>query len=105
MEQIIIGIVIFIVGIFAGWTLREYIAAWRVKHILKEYEDNLGIAKEKLIPITIEEHSGVYFVYDADGKFMVQANDRESLETALMDKYPGKLFAVTPENLRELGFN
>ena len=105
MEQIIIGLGLLIVGVVVGWKGRESFAAWRVKHILKEYEDTIGVAKEKLIPITIEEHSGVYFVYDVDGQFMAQASDRETLETTLMEKYPGKLFAVTPENLKKLGFN
>ena len=102
MEQIIIGLGILIAGIIAGWKGREVFATWRLKHIIKEHQD---IAKEKFISIKIEEHSGVYFVYDADGQFMAQANDRETLETTLMEKYPGKLFAVTPENLKKLGFN
>lgn len=105
MEQIIIGLGLLIVGFLAGWKGRGFFAAWRLKHIMKDYQDTLVIAKEKYIPITIEEHSGVYFVYDADGKFMAQANDRETLETTLMEKYPGKLFAVTPENLKKIEFN
>ena len=104
--MIIVGVLIL--GIIAGWNLRQFVAAWRVNQILKEYQDEAGRIKhpaDKLIPITIEEHSGAYFVYDADGQFMVQANDRASLEASLMEKYPGKMFAVTPENLKQMGFN
>jgi hypothetical protein len=105
MEQIIIIVGVFVVGFVAGWKGRESFATWRVKHMMLDYEEKLDSVKESLIPITIEKHSNEYYVYDAKGQFLVQADSRESLESALMEKYPGKLFATTPENLKEVGFD
>lgn len=104
MDQILIIISSLILGVISGWHLREYIAAWRVRQLLNEYEKTTEKAQENLIPIKLEKHSDTYYVYGKDGKFLAQANSQEDLEDTLIEKFPGKQFAATPENLREMGF-
>lgn len=104
MEQILIVVISLGVGFVCGWQTREVIAAWRVRQLLKEYQETTVKANENLIPIKLEKHSDTYYVYGKDGQFLAQATSQENLETVLMEKFPGKQFAATPENLKEMGF-
>ena len=106
MEQLIIlAVVSLFVGLYLGWKVREVVAARRVAQLVQEYEQTTKeVINESVVPVTIEKHSGNYYVYQADGKFIAQAETRELLEDALIEKFPGKYFSVTPENLKEVGF-
>ena len=62
--------------------------------------------KKKYLPIKIEKVQHGYFVYSIpDNTFMAQGTNRKELEENLDKRYPGKKFAATPDNLKEVGFD
>lgn len=102
---IVYGIGVF-QGLYLGWVLRERYAQMKVNRYLQQAEEQLAEEiTENFIPITIERHNDMFFVYDVnDKKFMAQGETRKQLETNLEQRYPGKKFAASPDNLREVGF-
>jgi hypothetical protein len=107
--EIIIPIIILVIGVLCGvafgWNLREYVASAKLSKLLDQMEQDNQNLSEVLIPIIIEKHNDEYFVYDLKDKtFMAQGQTRWHLEKCLNDKFPGKTFAASPENLKEMGF-
>jgi predicted RNase H-like HicB family nuclease len=94
-----------------GWNLREYSAIASVKRMredetLEVLEQELEEIKKKYLPIKIEKVEHGYFVYSLpDNTFMAQGSNRKELEDNLDKRYPGKKFAATPDNLKEVGFD
>lgn len=107
MEEYIVYLAVFIVGTLVGWQFREITAVMRVKRMLKAYQEDVKRIQEvedsERMRVTIEKEQDTYYVYDMSGTFLVQATNQKELEQALLDKFPGKTFAVTPENLKEVG--
>jgi hypothetical protein len=100
---------VFIFGFILGWVLREEMAKRRVDKLMEQLEGDIGEKVEALrknvIPIKIEIHSGVYYVFNTDNdEFMAQGANRKELEDALAKRHPEKRFIATPENLKEVGF-
>jgi dTDP-4-amino-4,6-dideoxygalactose transaminase len=106
-------LLLFIVAIvFAriGWGLRELHAMRQVEQLdgmIKEnLQQELEEIKKKYLPIKIEKVEHGYFVYSIpDNTFMAQGATRQELEQNLDKRYPGKRFAATPDNLKEIGFD
>ena len=105
-------ILILVAMVFAriGWQLREMHAMREVKKIeaevIQHFETDLEEIKKKYHPIKIEKTQHGYFVYSIpDNTFMAQGTTREEVEKNLDKRYPGKRFAATPDNLREVGFD
>jgi hypothetical protein len=100
---------VFALGFVFGWILREEMAKRRVDKLMAELEGDIGEKVESLrknaIPIKIEIHSGVYYVFNQDtDEFMGQGATRKELEDELAKRHPEKRFIATPENLKEVGF-
>jgi hypothetical protein len=106
MIEIIAVAVVGVLGFFSGWKTRERAAQLRVDELLSNIGEELEEqAQASIIKITIEQHDGVYYVYDMeDSSFMAQGVTRKDLEVDLATKFPGKTFAATKENLAEIGF-
>lgn len=97
---------VFILGFILGWVLREEMAKRRVDALLNQLGSELETVAKDLINIKIEQHSGMYYVFNKEtDEFMAQAPTRQELEDSLAERYPEKRFAATPENLKEVGFS
>jgi hypothetical protein len=109
--ELLLYILIAIILVRLGWNLREYAAIASVKKMredetLEVLEQELDEIKKKYLPIKIEKVQHGYFVYSIpDNTFMAQGTNRKELEENLDKRYPGKRFAATPDNLKEVGFD
>jgi glutamate-1-semialdehyde aminotransferase len=106
MVEIIALIVVGVMSFIAGWNTRERVAEQRMNEVLANVSENIQEhIKETVIRISIERHNNTFYVYNLDDKsFMGQGATRSELEKVLAEKYPGKSFAATHENLVEMGF-
>ena len=106
MVEIIALIVVGVTSFYAGWVTRERVAEQRMNEVMSHVAENLQEhIKQNVIRISIERHNETFYVYNMDDKsFMGQGATRADLEKVLADKYPGKSFAATHENLVEMGF-
>lgn len=108
MEILLILAVAFLmlVSFVGGWVAREMAASRRIDQLMAEVEENVNEqVREHLIPIKIEHHDQMFYVYNLDNNtFMAQGKTRTELESNLESRYPGKKFAARPENLKEVGF-
>ncbi len=107
MIDILVYIACVIFGIVWGWNARENYAKKKLDMLLKTMEESeeQQPEEERPIPIIIEKHNDVFYVYDfKDKTFMAQGETRWHLEKNLEKRYPGKKFGASTENLREIGF-
>jgi hypothetical protein len=89
-------------GFMWGWTARERVAVAKVNEMMKEVGEHVS---DNLVKIIIEPSNGCYYVYALEDRtFMAQGTTRQELEDNLAKRYPGKMFAATPDNLKEIGF-
>lgn len=103
MEFIILlvsSLISVIIGIRIGWQARENHAQKVVAQHLKKIEEEVDQESKELVPIKIEQHNGVIFVYNKnDNSFMAQGKSKKELEDALSLRFPGKRFSATQEEL------
>lgn len=103
--EIVIAIIVGIFSFIAGWVVRERYAVRQLEKLLTQVNDIKKESRDDLVFINIEKHDGVFYVYlKENNQFVLQANSQEELEEKLLDKFPGKKFAVKQENLDEVGF-
>lgn len=96
----LIPILTFIVGLLIGWKYREHTA---IKNINAVMEAAHHAEKASVIYIKIERVDGQIFVYNRDtSEYMAHAMNRELLEKMLKDKYPGKTFGASTEDIGKL---
>ena len=106
MVEILALVAVWIVAFSVGWTAREKYAMRHMARIIQKAETEAEHHfKKNFILIDIEQHDGKYFVYNhKDKTFMAQGTTRQALEEMLEDRFPGKKFAASEENLIEMGF-
>jgi len=104
MEIILALISVFCFGFFLGWRMREQTAVNRIKEFQEALDETMSEEfKSKVININVEDHDGVFYVYKKDdGSYLAHGPTMESLEGILMEKFPGKLFNATPDDLERL---
>jgi hypothetical protein len=103
MDLFIILIAGIAFGLVWGWAARERHAMRQLDKLLSTVDMEEG---EELIPIIIEKQEHMLFAYGKeDNSFMAQGADRSQLEKNLLHRYPGKRFAASPENLKQIGFD
>lgn len=109
--ELLLYILFAIILVRLGWNLRELKAIAEVKKMreddtLEMLEQEFEEIKKKYLPIKIEKVEQGYYVYSIpDNTFMAQGTNRKELEDNLDKRYPGKRFAATPDNLKEIGFD
>lgn len=108
--ELLILLIVAIIFARIGWGLRELHAIRQVEQfegmIKENLQEELEEIKKKYLPIKIEKVNDAYFVYSIpDNKFMAQGTNRKEVEENLDKRYPGKRFAATPDNLKEVGFD
>lgn len=87
-----------------GWFAREVYAVHQAKMFFRELQED-SESEEQLEPILIDKHNDTFFVYSrVDNTFMAQGKSVKELETNLANRYPGKKFGATNDNLKEVGF-
>lgn len=99
MELLLVAI-----GFVVGWFLREWYAMRKIDKLIDNMNDNLlDELKKKVVDITIEKSGDLFFVYKKDdGTFLAQGHDIDKLSDILTEKFPGKLFNCSPEDLATL---
>jgi len=104
--EFLILIAVAIISFIWGWNTRERVAIRQSSKLLEEFMvKSLETEREELIRIKIEQHDGTLYAYRyEDSSFIAQANDRQELEKRLAEKFPGKRFGCTEDNLKEIGF-
>lgn len=100
-------LVIFIFGVvcfFLGWKIREVVAMRIMSKMVDEISQNtLQEFKKNVVNIRVEDHDGQFFVYQKDdGSYLAHAETKTKLEDILNEKFPGKMFNATPEDLEKL---
>lgn len=100
IEYIIVALVAFLLG----WHGRVIHAKIVVAKITKEFrEEAMNEIKEKVINAYVEKAGDTLFVYSKeDGSFLAQGKDLDELTDILMNRFPDKLFNVSPEDLKML---
>jgi hypothetical protein len=101
MTEYLIGIA---GGLIVGWFAREWYAMRRVENLMDSFNDNMfAELKEKVVDITVEKSGDLYYVYKKDdGTFLAQGANMDILSDILTEKFPGKLFNCSPEDLATL---
>jgi hypothetical protein len=91
-------------GVIIGWFLREWYAMRKVEKLINNIGDTMvDEFKKKVIDISVEKNGDFFYVYRKDdGTFLAQGTDIEKLSDILVEKFPGKLFNCSPEDLKAL---
>ena len=104
METFIILVIFGVFCFFIGWKMREHYAMRMIDKITNEIAENtLQEFKSKVVNIRVEDHEGQFFVYAKDdGRYLAHGETKTKLEDILSEKFPGKFFNATPEDLEKL---
>lgn len=98
-------LIIFAIAFYLGWQGREVQAKMRIKHYIEEMKmDIIDDVKKDIINITIDfADTGDIFIYKKeDGTYLGHGKSMKELEDVLLEKFPGKLFNASPEDLAKL---
>ncbi len=103
MEYLII-IAFGIACFFTGWRMREVHAERVMSKMVDDIsEKTLQEFKSNVINILVEDHDGQFFVYKKDdGSYLAHGENKSILEDILNEKFPGKMFNASQEDLRKL---
>jgi phosphatidylserine decarboxylase len=104
METLIIVFIFGLVCVVMGWKAREYQAMKAISKAVDEITENtIEEFRSKVVNIRVEDHDGQFFVYAKDdGSYLAHAKTKTVLEDILVEKFPGKLFNASPEDLEKL---
>lgn len=96
-----IELIILVVGITAGWYVREWYALRVMRKIVnnaqEQYKETI---KESVIDAYIETAGDTFFVYrKEDNKFLAQGSDINTLSDILQEQFPGKYFNIPSDQL------
>ena len=96
-------VVVWIMGAVWGWYARERHAERTINRFIDRVTEQVQEQKESLVPITVEKHNGVLYIYNKENnEFMGQGLTRKEVEEVLSKRYPDQRFMATPEDLRVL---
>ena len=97
-------VVVWIMGAVYGWYARERQARRTIDRFFSNLEEDIDEkVNDTIIPIKIDRHSGVFYVYNKETEeFLGQGNSRKELEINLAKRFPDKKFAADKENLKVL---
>ena len=102
--DLLLILVVFALGVGWGWRLRERAAERKMKHVMDAIQEAEAEEDEDRIAVTIEMVGDQLMVYDMfSGQFMAQGADWDAIQQRLKDRFPGKTFQATKENLDDMG--
>lgn len=104
MELFFILLVYGAICFLLGWKMRERHAMRMMDNLMQEVaDDTIEEFKKKVINIKVEDHNGEFFVYKKDdGSYLAHGETKSKLEDILHERFPGKLFNASPEDLQKL---
>ena len=104
METLLILAIYGGVCFFLGWRMREQVAIRTINKATEEFAENMvSEFKSKVVNIRVEDHQGQFFVYAKDdGRYLAHGETKTKLEDILNEKFPGKMFNASPEDLEKL---
>lgn len=104
METTLLYIFVGAIWFFIGWKAREIHAMRMMNKVIEQVtEDTVDEFRKKVIDIKVESHDGQLFVYKKDdGSYLAHGDNKTTLEDILNEKFPGKLFNASPEDLEKL---
>ena len=104
METFVILAVFGGISFYAGWKMREHHAMKVMNTLVDEISQNtLNEFKKNIVNIRVEDHDGQFFVYrQDDGSYLAHGENKTKLEDILIEKFPGKMFNASPEDLEKL---
>ena len=89
---------VFLLGALYGWNVHERFMDRKFNEVLGAVSKTIN---ENVIHINIEKHDGMIYIYDKETKnFMAQGKTRDEVESVLAEKFPGKKFASSTEELK-----
>lgn len=100
----VLYVVVWVMGAVYGWYSRERHARRTVERFFSEVAEDIdNTARSSVIPIKIDRHNGIFYVYNKDTEeFMGQGSTQKELERNLAKRFPDKKFAADKENLKVL---
>lgn len=103
MEFIVVAI-IAVISFYVGWKAREIHAVNVIQKLTSEISEKMvEDFKDRVVDVTVEKNGDFFYIYRKDdGTFLGQGTDIDSLSDKLIEKFPGKLFNVSPEELAQL---
>ena len=106
MEEIYWLVGCLFVGTAFGWFLREQHAIRKVNKMFAQMEvAAVEQVKDNQIMGTIEIHHGHYYMFRVDdGSFLAQGESRKELSEALRKRFPDKVFILSKDEYKDLGF-
>jgi len=105
LELLFVYLLFGLIFFLMGWHAREYHATRVISRAMEEFtEDTIAEFKAMVITIKVEEDSnGDLFVYRKDdGSYLAHGKTKKQLEDILNEKFPGKLFNATGEDMEKL---
>lgn len=93
-----------LIGFIVGWVLRERWAIRKLNHML----NNMSSAVEEpvdpdKVEITVELKDSVIYVYNKEtSMYLAHGATKDIVEDMLVEKFPGKKFAASTEDLLKL---
>jgi hypothetical protein len=101
MGEIFSLVFVLLFGAVVGWYAREQVAVNKINKLREEIAE---VVDANSMRIRIEKEKEVFYAYDFEkGTFLGQGDTFTALYTVLADKFPGKTFVVSDENLDEVG--
>ena len=96
-------VVVWVLGAVYGWYARERQARRTIDRFFSNLEEDDETLVDSVIPIKIDRHSGVFYVYNKETEeFLGQGNSRKELELNLAKRFPDTKFAADKESLKVL---
>jgi len=96
VEDIILAIIFFLLG----WHMRELYAKYLSDKWLESKRTEF---ENSIMHIRIEDHRGEFYVYSKeDSKYLAHGTSKASIERILNEKFPGKCFNASPEDIEKL---
>lgn len=106
MENLFSYILFALAFFILGWKLREVYAKMmlaRLHNAVEKVIEQKQNEKKDVINATIEKHDGHLFIYkQEDGSYLAHAENKNKLTDMLHEKFPGKMFNVSQEDLEKL---
>lgn len=97
--------IIFLIGLFGGWKLREYTAVRRMHQMMAEAEKKKTDIDR--VSVKIEKHDGVFYFFNREtDEFLAQGSNKEEVTAHLSHRFKDKnvSFHATEENMKEVDF-
>jgi len=100
MDTILIEVLTYIFFFWLGWNCRELRAYLWLRKNVSPIEEEKDINQVQII---VDVKDDLIFIYERDTlQYLAHGKDHEVIEKMLMEKFPGKTFAASAQDLLKL---